>query len=633
MKRNKYNFLTDPDVRKLREAAELSFNYCATDQNGNGSPFQKAERSALAYERVIDYDNWQTQSEIYMPYALAAVEQALARALQQVFTDDEFFELIPRGGLPYRNARDVRDYMLWVLREKMKIWTNGYKCFKDSFKMGCGYGEIETRYITPWRFSNILIREPRLTVRELVEDYEPEMTVGFKYLNFAQVMPSPGGGENPDDRDWLTVIRYYDEEELAFMFADSDSDVDGDLDKIRRDAIDNRLDGYSSNAVRLMSSLTSESNNRRNNRNSQQAEFYNLPIKIPVVKYIGRDEEIWAANGTDKIFKLDSGPQLLHKNIVKASCRMEGDEWFCDGIIGANEDVFDATNVMYNVIMDMIDFNLRPRMITDSRLGEINMEPWGRTRFNGPMDQPPIHQVQVGQMQDEAAYMMQRLDHARQLGNHQADAMQGAPQSGIMRGGSGAVESLLQNTNAVEQVTGKLLDLTWTEDVIVKTLFVLQTGLDRNEVDYEVPQYDEEGRREYNIKTLTREDLQNDFRVEIMESEKYRNSVTDYQKRLNIANAGIRQDPMLARQVNPIRLLEYIVGDRKVAQKLMAGNDPEQYDRAVAIVGAMKNMADQTVNTETGGGASGGGAPSRGMVGAGGEGDQRQQQQAAGVNA
>ena len=84
--------------------------------------FARMERLQASFDNQINPDEWPTLSQIPIPMAFISVEQALPFAMDFLFPNNRFIELIPKTpGVSWETRRSVEDLVEATLLETMKI--------------------------------------------------------------------------------------------------------------------------------------------------------------------------------------------------------------------------------------------------------------------------------------------------------------------------------------------------------------------------------------------------------------------------------------------------------------------------------------------------------------------------------
>lgn len=628
----------------VRNCFDISYSYMTTDHNGDGSYADKAQRACMAYDGILDLGNWQQQSEIYMPFARTAVEVFMPAAMDFLFHHHDLFELVPLDSSVGKvDSRLVTEAVLYQLNTQMNIYMAALPTLKDAAKLGVGYGAIEARYINPYLWETMEIDDPQMGTKERVRELQKSTLAKpvphYRYIPFGRGLPSPGGEPNMQDRDWFIWVDHIHEGELRAMIESENSPFTGDIDKIIMESRQNKMDGYASTLKSLYSKWCSSGNTFTEADMSRDYGHGNTktPCLIPVIKFFGKDKQTWLANGETPILDWEDTVQTFRRPLVKASICPNSDEWFTDGIISGSEDMFTANNILYNMIIDWMSMLSKPGFVVDrSQIqGDLKLEPWGETNSMGPANNA-VAPLPYPAMNPEVLQVSEQLRQIMNLSTGQSDAKVGQSGTGIVRGGSGALESLLQTTGAREKMSVTILEMGFMRDVIEQTLLLMQMTTEyEQEFTFQTREFEPpegkggKGSIDWKYQGITQDVLRNNFRVEMNLKKKLHESAQDEQ--MKFAKIQLMYTiPMLAQELDPQEVLHWIIGDELEYKKLTANASPEAYMKALMMVAA----AGDIKRFGLGGGGGGGGSPAGGtmpVAGAGGANNSANTAKAAGV--
>jgi len=607
---------TKKDLRDMvRNAFDLSYVYIQHDYNGNGSAFARAQRSAMAYERVFDMNLWQPQSEIYFPHAKIAVDLMLFTAMDYIFGDEDFFSLIPSDdSIDYGSAANVADAVKYEMNTNMNCFMKSLPAIKDAIKLGVGYSVVDVIWENPWKWTAMeqINEDEKVDFKMLKQSdlnkLKPKLRQ--KYVPFARILPSPGGSPDVQERNWIIHTDFVSEMEFRNMFAASDSPFTGDVDKIIAETKKNHYEGGASQLMSLYSnwsrsSSTFESVNLA--QSVQNTTEHELPAFIPIMKYYGQNMQTWLANGETPILYFENEVQSIRKPIIKATIDVDGEDWFTDGLISANEDMFMASNIMSNTIIDWVSMLSKPAFLVDKNQvhGDLKLEPWAETPVYGPVrdvvkpiDYPPIS--------PEVMQMNENIRQISNLGTGHSDALQGQGGVGIVRGGVGALESLLQTAGQRDKFASAILDMGYVKDLIEQCLMVMQYSVSYGQ-DYQFQKRKttDKGASYYENLTISSDILRNNFRVSVDMKERMKDTVVDRQ--LNQAlYQMLYQMPVLAQKLNPENVLKLLIHNRKDYEFVTAGDSQEEYQMALAFIAMLGEGKSNNRQGATGASGQGG---------------------------
>ncbi len=604
----------DETARRVSECLRQSFNFVNADPYGDGSPFAKAERAEKLYRRIIDADNWIPQSEVFLPFAHAVIDTAVPNAVNYIFTQEDLFRVMPVHRPVQPDTLDlIEQYLEWDVQHVMNLRFASAPTIQDAFKLGVGYGMIEYCTVTPrqWEKARIFGERTR-RVRRLGQ---PEYRLRYQHLPFGTVFPSPQGDGTPNGQEFVIVIRFRNIDELKRL-QELETDEGGfvsdiDWEMIREDAINRKITQDYSGAFAFARSLVKLGERLNLGIPSIGVDYKNrkVPVQIPVVEMYSRTEHIWVANGLHTIYHVESedGDDMFNP-LVKAQISPNDGTWFAPGMLEKNFDVFDGTNMLFNAMLDSLDWQLRPRFLRDMSVisGDLNMEPYGQTLASGDVSKA-LQRIEPGGFAEGSMAAMQILQNARNVGTGQVEQLQGGATPGLVRGGMAAFESLLQTSTARDTFASELIAYGFFNDVLWKTLQMEQLLIGQRARRFtQAP----EGapNREYKILTITEDDLRHNLEIRLVLQERLKNTIADRQLRLNSLQL-LFQIPALAREIDPQHAIAYILGGKDEARKLIQNANPQAYDN---VMRQYQGKAGEAAGGE--GGMPGMGGAAQGML-------------------
>lgn len=576
----------DPVVEDCMDVFRLSFTQAI--------PFlQEAEQDAAAYAGKIDRDHWPTLSEIVIPLAKTATEQALATLYPYLLpTTVNFFDLSPvNESMDYGTIQNLTDYLHYVLRRRMQIYPRGMLTLKDIIMLGTGYGCVENRVVTPPKRAEVsgYLAGQRTAVIQM-QPGEPEVTETYTYVPFGAVIPSPDG-DMPDTASAVFHLDFYTEAAFKALYDEaSGMDMMGSAEAVIAMARQRKLNGYLSPAADIMASISGLPY-----MPSQVMPGTNVkkaPVLVPVLKCYFQHRHVWIACGIQRIYDVQNQFSTLRCPIVKGTANPTGGKWYNRGIVGGSLGLHHGANMFYNALMDLIDLYLHPPKVVDTSIipeDQIeNFGPYATFHGQGPVDKALKYWF-------PEALNPQLFNLGPELRNLFSDAVgqpsivRGEGPAGLMRGGSGAFESLLQSSTAREKLMGAICETTWLQQTIENALLLCQANIGAEGVDFPVP-VETERAREFKQVTITAEDLRHVLAVDLNLEEKVRNQAAS----VNIATQyyGVaRQSPY----VNPKELDAWMaeqVGGIPLRRRLLAGVNPK--DRIAELQSLAPGNAEMT---------------------------------------
>ena len=549
--------------------------------------FDKANEDIDLYEQEPD-QNSTTLSDITFGQARLFVDQALPSIMSRLFGCDNPFEFIPTDKkITYDTARKVRDLILYNMMTTMNLETEGYLTIKEAVKLGSGYGIIEPKIITP-PFS-----EEMIAYTEDTEVRSREMEIGdvqtvpsYTYIPYGQVIPTPDG-KNPDEVSCVFVLRFYPEDVFRKMLdkkLNPNTPFSGDAEEIIKYARTNSMDGYLRSPRQIAAQIANTDkpvNDRMNKYGSEKT-----PVSVPVLQCYARNEHVWFACDKFNMYHKKSSFQTLRCPVVKATFDPDGEIWHTPGIIRPRKSLVRGIETLYNAIMDMFSMIVHPHQVVNAdamqTVGKIpNLQPYGKTVISGayktgdvvswipPPPMPPFLLDVLNRMEDS---------NAASAGQPKQLFGQGTP--GLVRGGSGAMESLMQSSTGREKMVANTIEKGWYASVVEQTLILTQMLATEKQLLPKLSYNPQTGTNELGFVEITRDDIRRVYRIQLSFTEKMSNALAELSKNAMIYDRGIQN-----RFVNPKEAFALLVGDTKQFRQLTEGVNPQDNLNAMAAQG------------------------------------------------
>jgi hypothetical protein len=556
---------------------------------------ERMEKMQKAYECQLP-ENWATYSQIYLPYIRTAVEQALPNVMNYLFPTSGMISLTPRAPMPYSAVQNVSDYLEDLVMKRISLKQNGLLTLKDAMKFNVGYGIVETEIVTaPEPVVNTIFggQEP-VEIRRM-ELGAPRETIKYNYVNWRLVVPTPDG-DNPDDVTGVFHLVPMREDALKAMYALDASRENpvykGNPEEIIRNVRADKCSMAHYPIWWIMNKFSGSSNVIKNikilNEMNRIVVNEKAPVVVPILKCYFKNEHIWMAPDGTIIYHVKDDVQTLKCPIIRACPVPDGGNWFPVGDVEASRDAADGANVFKNALMDLLTRVLHPTTIVNRMVVQddnVGMEPYGIINAFGKVGDaisyaqpPPLPNGIIGIGDDLENQMSIALGQPRQF--------QGQGTAGVMRGGGGAFESLLQTTMARSKLSGAVLEMGWLERVVDNVLILAQVlGLD----DAYITKDDLS--KSFIEKTITAADLRNSFMVSVNLDDKFRRTPSERAMELALYRDVIKQNPRFNWQAAD----EWILGDKELARRLRADEQTMQQQ-----IQQMQQMA-QTQEQQGGG--------------------------------
>ena len=549
--------------------------------------WDNVERWINQYDNLIDTTNWPTMSEISIPLFYNAVENALPFALEYLIPDSNFFQLVPRGGstVSLDTIDRVEQKLAYTLRKKMKLKDEGFLTIKDCYKAGIGYGIVEPKWITP--VSEVLVRAylGAEVVGETVElePGSPVLSEHYRYLPIGQIIPMPGV-RSPQHGDHFFVDFYSEHEFKRIMEADS-RQQDGFRTMKNHGDVENiinrtRAGGYDSNITSVQTVIAKLGGMKLRDTNTGDIR---VPVMIPVIKCYLQNRHVWLANGEKVIYDEDSKFETMTSPVVMAKAWPDGNRWFTPGIAGHSEDLGNGVNIFNSGMLDIFAHYLNPTRVVNYKstggkkpprepytdIEIVDDNPNAVSYLNPPVAPPALFEM-GGRMQN---YFDDTVG--------QPPNLRGAGSPGIVRGGAGALESMMETPDSRKKLAAVLLELGWLNDTMEKTLFLSQVLVPSAGESFPVRKFVSDGggrMREVNeMLTVTHDDIRHAYDIEINLRSKLRSSLAEQSARqaeFNLLNNDPFTDQHQLRMdlVQDERRGRRLFFDRERAQQIQSEN-------------------------------------------------------------
>ena len=583
--------------RKLSDFISTLFNESFTAAQ---PALARLEKMQQAYECQLP-DSWATYSQVYLPYIRTAVEQALPNVMNYLFPTSGMISLTPRTPMPYSAVHGVQEYIEDLVTKKIGLKQEGLLTLKDAMKLNVGYGIVETEVITPLEAvtNTIFGGEEPVNIRRMNLG-TPKETVRYRYINWRQVIPTPDGS-TPEDASGVFFLDPIREDVFKLMF-ENDKNKDnpvykGDAESIIQNVRDGKTSVSHYPIWWVMSQFTGSSsiltNTRAMNIINRIAPNQDAPVVVPVLKCFFKNEHIWMTPDGTVIYHIKDDLQTFRCPVVKACPVPDGHNWYPVGDVESGRDAADGANVFKNVLLDLMTYTLHPTavvnrmVVTDENVG---LEPYGRVDAYGKI-RDAISYVNPPPLPNGIQNIGADLEYQFAQSNGQPQNLQGQGTAGVMRGGGGAFESLLQTTMARSKLAGAVLEMGWLETVVNNVLILVQVlGLDDSYITKD------DLSKSFVEKTITADELKNTFAVNVNLDDKFRKTPSDRAMDYAMYREIIKGDP----NFDWTAAREWILGDNELARKLRA--TPEVREAQLKQMQEQAQAQEQAKQAAQGGG-------------------------------
>ena len=534
------------------------------------------------YNQIIDPNTWDTSSEITLGQGYAVVQNMLpAIMFYTLWAPEVPFELIPRSAeVDYDVARKVREDIIYTQRENMNLDWEGLYAIQNALKFGVGYTLVEPKTIQQPGFGATYAAagavKERVTTLDIGEDIE---ITSARNIPVGRIYPSPDGSE-PQDVSAVSFLDYVDEFTFKKAFTRDNSPFEGGEEKAQA-IIDyvkqNKMSGWTSTPRLYADYLAGNRSSLTGQMNSTSHE--NAPALVPILKQYRPNQHTWLAADQFPIYNIQDKFQTLTKPIAKATYSPEGGQWFSDGVLGRAYDILAGNETWVNAMFDFLSISLHPHKIVnvDAHIEEDIMEDvdaYGVTRVRG-LPSNAIDFVRFPDLPSQAFAAPAEMQGYLDTLTGGSPSASSAP-AGLTRGGTGAVESLLQTSSGRDKLSAKNIENGWYKQVSEQTLIHQQMLVEDKSEFVRLRTADEstEGRKVgdkfFELASVSADEIRQQWRFEFNFREKLRNSMGEASQRAE-QYSTLKSNP----KVNQEELLRWYIGDEFTAGKLLEGVDEE----------------------------------------------------------
>ncbi len=507
------NILKNEDndtVKKVRDALRISYEYCRPI-------FEDAHYALVNYHNQIDERIWGTLSECPIPMAYSTVETMMPSIMDFHFGTSRPFALLNADGFRDETMKKLERYLYGKLLYEMKIKRICKPIMRDALILPCSYGIVERKSITPPSaevLSGITAGGDTEQLFEMIPG-EPTNVPSLRYLDFFSTFPAPVGA-TPDDVDYVVIIDFMDEFTIENGF--KDKTLKGDFEQLKADAI--MLMPYTETALHY-AAYTSDPHGYKLPHDKQNVHFNkDLPVRIPVVKYYGKDERIWESGG--QIIYRKKNKDVMGCPIIRFCAQQIGDTWYPQSILQFSSSMYNMINAWYNSLVDILSLYLYPTTISHKAMlvnqeQDVSYQPNLVIETTGD----PSKVIYYPTLPSPPPAMLEfprELRSMLDVVNGQPEAIRGGGGAGIVRGGSGALQSLLQRASARVMLVAESLEETGLQSVYEKVTLMLQmlgkggvAYLDKNNEIIQETVTEEEIRQVLNVQLLGKKRMENKF--------------------------------------------------------------------------------------------------------------------------
>jgi len=180
--------------------------------------------------------------------------------------------------------------------------------------------------------------------------------------------------------------------------------------------------------------------------------------------------------------------------------------------------------------------------------------------------------------------------------------LQGQGTPGLVRGGSGAMESLLQSTSGREKLTARHVENGWFSAVIENTLVLSQMLAKDKQYLPSISYVPESKKNKFDFSEISRADIRRVYTVQLSFQDKLRNELSEMTRKSMIFDRAIQHEG-----VNRDELMNWFIGNDKESKRLFSGVDREENMRILQSLGKGGGEAPKETPITGGKGLTGGG--------------------------
>jgi len=428
-------------VKMVENALRLSYDYCLPK-------FSDAFYAYEQYKNKIDQRIWGTLSECPIPMSYAMVESMLPTIMDFLFGTPKPFALIPNSDNQDLNIEKLERYLIGKIFNEYNLKKKIKPILREALILPCSYALVEDNYITPPNVEALAVfnDEGSLSYKIHLVKGKQKKSINIRHLDFFSVFPS-NFGTTPDDCDYIIVVDFIPEDEIKTAI--DNGILSGDFDLMKKEA--RGLNSYADTAlVYAKSIIDSNTGKIPSDVNKEIPEDMDIPIRIPVIKYMSRNKHIWVS-GSQVIYE-NSGKEVLSNNIVRFCAQQIGLDWFSNSVCEFGYDMFNFINAWYNSIIDILSHYLYPvTVVNKTALNDQEQDVSYKPGLVIETTLNPQSAISFPQMPPLPPAMLQFPQEIRSLLQNVtgvSESLMGLGGVGIVRGGNSALQSLLTRASA-----------------------------------------------------------------------------------------------------------------------------------------------------------------------------------------
>ena len=465
--------IADPVAKELMDTLQWSYD----QQEGSFKTLEQLQRS---YDNKINKYTWPTNAKIPTARHFSMVENELADVFESIFLSlSKFMTLMPASkGISADQLEKSMFALKTTLIYRMKIYYNSLRTLKDCFKLGVGYGIIESVNVTPpVALTTRANAGGRSLSARVMGVSEPQRALRYKYVNTGRVIPYPNGTEfnGPDRVDIAFFIDDYPEDQFREMF--STQPIDGDASPLSGDvdAIIKEGREYGITPELSIGKILDILGGKPQNLDGKGRDGKDIKCRIPVIKcyenYAGR--HTFLALGKYVVYREESQFQTMRCPLVKASAWLDSTRFFPMSTPQATRVISWSQDVWTSMIFDMmVDAAKRPFVYDKTKIKDM-----------GPRGPTPRQAIGAdGSVNQVAAYLGGPPVDSNTMGVGQVlsglsediTGQRDLTEKNFTRGGMMSFQDLLSSTTMRKRMMATILNTGFIEEIATQVLAYLQ---------------------------------------------------------------------------------------------------------------------------------------------------------------
>ena len=505
--------IADPVAVELMDTLQWSYD----QQRGS---FQTLEQLQNSYDNKINKYTWPTNAKIPTARHFSMVENELADVFESVFLSlSKYMTLMPATkGITAEQLEKSMFALKTTLLYRMKLYYHSLRTLKDCFKLGVGYGIIESINVTPpVALTTRVNAGGRSLSTRVMGVSKPQRAIRYKYVNTGRVIPYPSGTDfnGPDRVDIAFFIDDYPEDQFRAMFGNQPVDGDaaplkGNVEEIIKEARE-----YGITPELSLGEVVNKLGGKDQLLTGNTNDGRKIKCRVPVIKcyenYANR--HTWLALGKYVVYQEESKFQTMRCPLVKASAWLDSTRFFPMSTPEANRVIAWSQDVWTSMIFDMMVQSAKRPIVYDKT----------KIKDMGPRGPSPRQAIGAdGSVNQVAAYLTGPPIDANTMGV--GSVLQGASgditgqrdltDKNFTRGGMMSFQDLLSSTSMRKRMTATIINTGFIEEIATQVLAYLQLSSTEEGETFRTEGYDQETGKSYvDEMSVTDADLKNSMDI------------------------------------------------------------------------------------------------------------------------